>query len=119
MEDWMAAVNAVDLLEDSPFKSVDRVSLPEDLVVKTHAEEQGEDSSEEEEGMKSPESRKLSMQIDSHVVALDDDNPRTTATTSSPDVAQPIVTSDPLPTNPSAGQEEPTSTPPITDTPNV
>ena len=83
----MAAVNVVDLLEDSPFRCADRVLLPEGLVVKTQVEEQGKDSSEEEEGMESPESRDISKQINSHVVVLDDDNPRTTSTTLSPDPA--------------------------------
>ena len=115
----MAAVNVVDLPEDSPFKSANRVLLPEDLMVKTQVEEQGKNSNEEEEGMESPESRDLSKQIDSHVVVLDDDNPRTTSTTLSLNAALPIVTSDPLPTNPPTDQEAPTSTPLITDTPSV
>ena len=118
MKGWMATVNAVDLLEESPFRSANQVLLPEDLVVKTQAEEQGEDSSKEE-GTESLESRELSKQIDSHVVVLDDDNPRTTSTTLSSDTAQPIVISNPLPTNPLAGQEAPTSTPLITNTPSV
>ena len=34
IEGWMAAVNAIGLLEDSPFKSADRVLLPKDSKVK-------------------------------------------------------------------------------------
>ena len=83
----MATVNVVDLLEESLFRSADQVLLPEDLVVKTQAEEQGEDSSKEEEGTESLESRELSKQIDSHVVVSDDDNPRTTSTMLSSDTA--------------------------------
>nr|POF24674.1 hypothetical protein CFP56_67247 [Quercus suber] len=72
-------------------------------VVKTQAEEQGEDSSDEEEGTESSEARELSKQIDSHVVVLDYDNSRTATTTSNPDAVQPVVTSDLPPTNPPAG----------------
>lgn len=35
MEDWMAAINVISLPEDSPFRSAGRVSLLEDLKVKT------------------------------------------------------------------------------------
>ena len=87
IEGWMAAVNAISLLEDSPFKSADRVSLPEDSKVKTQAKEQGKDSSNEEEGIETPKAKELSKQIDSHVVVLDDDNSRTTATISNPNAA--------------------------------
>ena len=54
--------------------------------LKTQAEEQGKDSSNEEEGTETPKANELSKQIDSHVVVLDYDNIRTTATTSNPDV---------------------------------
>ena len=56
----MAAVNAIGLPEDSPFRSVDQVSLPEYPVVETQAEGQGEVNSDEEEGSKCLESRELS-----------------------------------------------------------
>ena len=56
----MAAVNAIGLPEDSPFRSVDQVSLPEYPVVETQAEGQGEVNSDEEEGLKCLESRELS-----------------------------------------------------------
>ena len=78
MEGWMATVNAINLLEDSSFRSTNRVPLPEDPAIETQAEKQGEDSSDKEDCVKSPESRELSKQIDSYVVALNDDNPRTT-----------------------------------------
>lgn len=55
----MAAINAVGLPEDSPFKSADRVQLPEDPEIKTQATEQGEDNSDKDEGTESPETREL------------------------------------------------------------
>ena len=81
----MAAINAIGLPDDSPFRSANQVPLPKDPVVETQVEEEGEDSSGEEEGADSLESRKLSKQIDSHVVGLDDDNPRTTTVALNPD----------------------------------
>ena len=33
MEGWMAAVNAIGLPKDSPFRNIDPVPLPKDLVV--------------------------------------------------------------------------------------
>ena len=65
MEGWMAAVNAISLPEDSFFSSTNVVPLPEDPAVETQAEKQGEDSSDKEDCVKSPESRELSKQIDS------------------------------------------------------
>ena len=55
----MAAVNALSLPDDSSFRSIDRVPLPEDSAVETQAEEQGEDSNDKEEGIESLESREL------------------------------------------------------------
>ena len=55
----MAAINAFSLLDDSLFRSIDRIPLPEDSAVETQAEEQGEDSNDEEEGTESLESREL------------------------------------------------------------
>ena len=55
----MAGVNALGLPDDSPFRSTDRVPLLEDFAVETQTEEQGEDSSYEEEGAESLESREL------------------------------------------------------------
>lgn len=49
--------------------------------METQAEKEGEDSSDKEEGLESPESRKLSKQIDSHVVVLDNNQPRTATST--------------------------------------
>lgn len=50
MEGWMAVVNAIDLLKNSPFRSADQVPLPEDPKAEIQAPEQDEDSSEEDEG---------------------------------------------------------------------
>lgn len=102
----MVAVNAIGLPEDSPFRNTDRVPLPEDPVVEAQVEEQEKDNSDEDEGAESPESRELSRQIDSHVVVLDDDQPRIGATTSD-QTAQPTVTSDPPPNNPSTEPRSP------------
>ena len=46
----MAAVNAIGLPENSPFKNSEQVQLPEDLTGEVQAKEQVEDSSDEEEG---------------------------------------------------------------------
>ena len=73
-------------------------------------------SSDEEEGTESSKSRELSKQIDSHVVVLDDNQPRTAATAPNR-IAQPIVTSKPSPNNPSTDQGTSASTPPTTNTP--
>lgn len=59
--------------------------MPEDPKVGTQVTEQGEDSSDEDEGKESPKTRELSEQIDSHVVVLDDDNPRAVTTSSNLD----------------------------------
>lgn len=56
----MAAVNVVGLPENSPFRSADQVSLPEDPEAEVQALEQDEDSSEEDEGTESLETRDLS-----------------------------------------------------------
>lgn len=77
MEGWMAVVNAILVLDDSTFKGTNWVLLPEDLIIRAHAGDKEEDSSDEEKGVESPESQELSWQIDFHVVVLDDDQPRT------------------------------------------
>ena len=59
VEGWMAAINTLGLLNDSPFRSTNRVPLPEDFAVDTQTEEQGEDNSDEEKGAESLESREL------------------------------------------------------------
>lgn len=56
----MAVVNVIGLLEDSPFRSTDRVPLPKDPAIEAQAEEEGKDSSDDEEGAKSPKSQELS-----------------------------------------------------------
>ena len=112
----MASVNTVDLPKDSPFKSDDQVLLPENPTVETQAERQ---VSSDKEGSESLESRELSKQINSHVVVLDDDNPRANTTVLSLDAMQPIVTLDPPSTNPPASQKAFASTPPTTNTPGV
>lgn len=111
----MAAINAFSLLDESLFRSINRVPLPEDSTVETQAEEQGEDSNDEEEGTESLESRELLKQIDSHVVELDDNNLRNITVVPNPDAVQPTVTLEPPPTNPLAGQETPASTPLVTN----
>ena len=117
MEGWMASVNTVDLPKDFPFKSDDQVLLPENPTVETQVERQV--SNDKEEGSESLESRELSKQINSHVVVLDDDNPRANTTVLSPDAMQPIVTLDPSSTNPPASQKAFALTPPTTNTPGV
>lgn len=86
----MVVVNTISLLEDSPFKNSEQVLLLEDATGEVQAEEQVENSSDEEDV--SLESRELSRRIDSHVVVLDDDQPRNEATASAL-TAQPTVTS--------------------------
>ena len=98
--------------------NIDWVLLPEDLAIEDQAEEKGEDNSDEEEGVKSPESWELSQQIDSHVAVLDGDQLRTRATMSD-QIAQPMVTSEPPPNNPLADQEAPTTTPLAIVTPDA
>lgn len=56
----MVVVNTISLLEDSPFKNSEQVLLPEDATSEVQAEEQVENSSDEEEGAVSLESRELS-----------------------------------------------------------
>ena len=46
MEGWMAEVDAIGLLRNSPFRSVNQVLLLEDPEAKVQAPEQDEDSSE-------------------------------------------------------------------------
>ena len=81
MEGWMAAVNAIMLPKDSPFKSTDQVPLLEGLADDAQVEGQKGASSDEEKGVESLESRELSKKINSHVVVLNDDQPRTAGTT--------------------------------------
>lgn len=102
----MAAINAIRLPKESPFKKANQVPLPEDPVVGVQTEEQEEDSSDDDEGSESPESRELSRQIDSHIVVIDDEQPRI-GVSMSEQTTQPMVTSDPPPSNPSIDQEAP------------
>ena len=51
--------------------------LPEDPVARVKTEEQKKDNSDNDEGGESLKSQELSWQIDSHVVVLDDKQPRT------------------------------------------
>ena len=95
MEGWMAAMNAISLLDTSPFRSADQILLPEDPEAQAQAPKQDEDSSEKEEGTKSSELRELSHQIDSHVVVLDEDNPTTIAPSVIQDATQPALDFDP------------------------
>ena len=118
MEGWMAAVNAIGLPENSPFRNSNRVPLLEDPASEAQAEEQEEDSSDKEEGTESPESQELSRQIGSHVVVLDDDQSRTKATTSN-QTAQPTVTSGISPNILPTDQEAPTIIPVAIITPEA
>lgn len=52
----MAMVNAIELPEGSPFRQIDQVPLLEDPALGTQAKGQEEDSSNDDEGRKSPES---------------------------------------------------------------
>ena len=114
----MVAVNTIGLPEDSPFRNFNQVLLLEDSASEAQAEEQREDNSDKEDGVKSMESQELSRQIDSYVMVLDNDQSRIGAPMSY-QIAQPMVTSDPvlntLPTN----QGAPTTTPLATVTPEA
>ena len=57
----MTAVNAIGLLEDSPFRNSEQVLLPKDPTGEVQAEEQVEDNNDEEEDAESPESSELSL----------------------------------------------------------
>lgn len=72
----MVAVNAIGLPKDSFFRSANRVLLLKNPIIETQVKKEGEDSSDEEEGSRSTESKEMSRQIDFHVVVLDDDHLR-------------------------------------------
>ena len=72
-------MNAISLPKTSSFRSVNQTLLPKDPKAKAQAPKQDKDKSEEEEGTKNPEMRELSQQIDSHIVVLNEDNPKTAA----------------------------------------
>lgn len=63
-------INAIRLLEGSPFRQADQVPLPKDPTVGTQAKGQEEDSSDDDEGSKSPKSQELEKQVYNHVVVL-------------------------------------------------
>lgn len=56
MEGWMATVNAIELYDDSPFRSTDQVPLPKDPTIGVQAGKEKEDSSDEEKGAETLES---------------------------------------------------------------
>lgn len=56
MECWMAAMNAIGLPADSPFRNTDQVTHPEDPAIGAQAGDEEEEISGEEEGAKSLES---------------------------------------------------------------
>ena len=77
MEGWMAAVNAIGLPKNSPFKKADQVLVPEDPAIEVQNEEQKEDNSDDRGGDNNPESQELSRKIDTHIMVLNDEQPRT------------------------------------------
>lgn len=79
MEGWMAVVNAIGLLDNSPYRDASQVPLPKDPPVDTQVDDQGEES--EEEGDDSLGMRELSKQIVANVMVLDEENPSTVALT--------------------------------------
>lgn len=95
----MATINAIWLLDDSPFRSADRVPFLKDPAVEAQARDGEEDRSNEEEGAESAKSRELSQQIDSHLVVLNKDQPRA-GTTALDQSTQPPITTVPLLENP-------------------
>ena len=113
----MTAVNSIRLSEDSPFRKADQVPMPEDLAIGVQTEGQ-KDSSDDEECGESPKSRELSRQINSHVVVLNDEQSRIGAFVSE-QIAQPMVTSDPPPSNPPTNQEAPVMNPTAIVTPTI
>ena len=92
--------------------------MPADLEIEKQDLDQGEDSSDEDEGTKSPKTKELSQKIDSHVMVVDDDNLRT-ATTSTLDATQLVLNSDPPPTNPPTSHEAPIITPTFPNNPST
>lgn len=72
-EDWMAAVNAINLPNSSPFKDPSQIPLPNDPPIQTPTKEQLDEEDEEEEG-ENPRMAKLAEKIDSHVEMIDVDN---------------------------------------------
>ena len=95
----MVAVNAIGLPDTFSFRSANQIPLSEDPEVEAQAQEQSVDSSEEEEGAKSPEMKELSHQIDSHVVVLDEDNLAITAPSVTQGATQPTLDSNPFVTS--------------------
>lgn len=92
----MAVVNALGLLENSPFKDASQFPLLEDPPVDTQANDQEEEF--DDEGDDSPSMRELSKQINAHVVVLDEENQGSTI----PADAQSIQPTNPSPTIPDA-----------------
>ena len=114
----MATVNANRLYANSPFRSTEQVPLPKDATVGAQAGEKEEESSDEEEGAESSESQELSRQIDSHVVVLNEDQPRT-GTTAHDQTTQLLITTIPMPENLSTGPAAPVPTPSTNITPGA
>lgn len=114
----MVAANSIGLRDDSIFRSTDQVPLLKNPTIRVQAREEKEDSGDEEKSAESPKIRELSWQIDSHVVVLNDDQPRTGAT--APDqTTQPLITINPLLKNPSTEPAAPASIPPASTTPRI
>ena len=84
----MTAVNAIGLLDTSPFRDADQIPLLEDLPVEVWAQEQPEDSGEEE-GVDGLGMMELSQHINSHVLVIDEDNLTTTTPTETWGTPQP------------------------------
>ena len=76
MQGWIVAVEALNLLETSPFRDPTQLPLPNDLSAQAQIGRRPVAGSEkgEEEGEDSPSMRELTKQIDSHVVAVYLDN---------------------------------------------
>lgn len=96
MEGYMVAVNAISLLDTSPFKDVNQIPLPNDPPEDTQADDQLKDAKYERED--SLGIRELSEQIDAHVVVIDEENPNNAAPIETQSAPPSIPCSDPLTT---------------------
>ena len=77
LEGWMAAVNAIGLLESSVFKDPNQIPLPNDPLIQALTQEQSDEEGDKK-GEDNPSMAELAKQIDSHMVVINVDNSATT-----------------------------------------